>query len=124
MYNEGLNIDDLLAKVHLDFISFGDTSVDFFDYYVVARTNPKYTFGKFTGTIESKLIEMEQNLIGNDNNITINEDIILKLINLLLPVNKYVDNTTQLSKYEDPKFIKKTMRDGFANLVENVESSN
>jgi hypothetical protein len=102
MYNEGLSIDALLAKTHLDFISFGDTDIDFFDYYVVARTNPKYTFGKFTATIKKMMLEQLQKIIGEGNEIIINEAIILKLINILLPVNKYVDNTTKLSKYEDP----------------------
>ena len=29
MYNEGLSIDKILATAHLDFIQFGDTSIDF-----------------------------------------------------------------------------------------------
>mgnify|MGYP006092018851 CR=1 FL=1 len=46
-------------------------------------------------------------MIGEGNKISFNEDMILKLINFMLPVNKYVDNTTKLAKYEDPKYIKK-----------------
>ena len=107
MYTEGLSIDAILEKFHLDFISFGDTSIDFYDYYVVARTNPIYTFGSFAATFKKILLEKVQTFIGEGNKITINEDIVMKLLNMMLPVNKYVDNTTKLSKYEDPKYIKK-----------------
>jgi len=99
MFNTGISIDAILAKVHLDFISFGDTEIDFFDYYVVARTNPKYTFSKFTATLKKIMLEQMEKIIGEGNKIVINEQLIISIIDKLLPVNKYVDNTTQLTKY-------------------------
>ena len=107
MYSEGFSINKMLAMVHLDFISFGETSIDFFDYYMVARTNPKFVFGHFADTFKKIITEQLQKMTGDGNKISINEDLILKVINFMLPVNKYVDNTTKLAKYEDPKYIKK-----------------
>ena len=52
MYTKGIDVEKYLAEAHMNFISFGTTKIDYFDYYVVLQTNPSYTFNLYSATIK------------------------------------------------------------------------
>lgn len=103
MYFKGIDIDELLAKAHINFIAFGKTKIDFFDYYVVLETNPTFTFNIFSATIKNTMDKYIKMFLGPENKIIISIELINKLVDKIFPINQYIDPNTKLFSYDNNK---------------------